>query len=104
MAKFFGAVGYATPVEQRPGVWVDSIVERNHYGDIQQDNSSWRAGDSTNDDLNINNRISIMADQYAFENFHSIKYVEFMGAKWKVKTIEPKYPRLILYVGGVYNG
>ena len=104
MAKFFGAVGYATPVEQRPGVWVDRIVERSHYGDLLQNNSSWQTGESANDDLNINNRISIMADQFAFENFHSIKYVEFMGAKWKVKTIEPKYPRLILYVGGVYNG
>lgn len=104
MAKFFGAIGYAKEVEKTPGVWVNDIVERSHHGDLLNDASSWQRGDSTNDDLNINNKISIVADQFAFDNVPHMKYVTFMGAKWRIKTVEPKYPRLILYIGGLYNG
>ena len=32
-----------------------------------------------------------------------MRYVEFMGAKWKISSVEVQYPRLILTVGGVYN-
>lgn len=32
-----------------------------------------------------------------------MRYIEFMGAKWKITNIEVQYPRLILTVGGVYN-
>jgi hypothetical protein len=105
MAKFYGIIGYAETVETRPGVWVDRIIEKNSYGDVLK-NTKGQAGspDSVNDDLTINNRISIIADPYAATNFHSMKYVEFMGAKWKITNVEVQYPRLILSVGGVYNG
>ena len=104
MAKFYGPVGYAESVEVRPGVWEDDVVERMYSGDIIRNTSKWTASsDSTNDDLNINNQISILADPYAYHNFHSMKYIEFMGIKWKVTNVEVKYPRLILSVGGEYN-
>ena len=65
----------------------------------------WSANaDSTNDDLTVNNQISIIADPFAYQNFHSMKFVELYGARWKIKNVEVKYPRLILTVGGVYNG
>lgn len=105
MAKFYGLIGYAIPVETRPGVWGHEIVERNSSGDVLRTSSNWsNSSDSVNDDLNIEKRISIVADPYAYQNAHRIKYVEYMGAKWKVKSIEPAHPRLILNVGGVYNG
>ena len=56
-----------------------------------------------NDDINVANEISIVADPYANQNFHLMKYVEFMGTKWKITTVEVQYPRLILSIGGVYN-
>ena len=105
MAKFYGPIGYAESVETKPGVWMDRITERNYSGDALRDGSNWSTtSDSTNDDLNINNQISIIADPFAYQNYHSMKYVEFMGVKWKIKSIEVKYPRLILSIGGVYNG
>lgn len=105
MAKFYGEIGYAETVETRPGVYIDRIIERNSYGDILKDTSSRsNSTDSVNDNLNINNRISIIADPYAINHFHSMIYVEFMGAKWKITNVEVQYPRLILSVGGVYNG
>ena len=105
MAKFYGPIGYSVSTEVRPGVWKDTIEERNYYGDLIRDTSRWTASqDSTNDDLTINNQISIVADPFAENNFHSMKYVRFMGANWKITSVEPRFPRLILSVGGVFNG
>jgi hypothetical protein len=66
--------------------------------------SQWQAGENLNDNMNINNRISILADPFAYQNFHTIKYINWMGAKWKVGSVEVQSPRLILAIGGVYNG
>ena len=105
MAKFYGAIGYAELVETAPGVWTEQITERNASGDVERNSGNWSTpSDSTNDNLNINNQISIIADPFAYQNFHQMKYLVFMGAKWKIKSVEVKYPRLILSVGGVYNG
>lgn len=105
MAKFHGPIGYSIPEETKPGVWTERITERNSTGDVDRNTSNWTASsDSVNDDLNINNQISIIADPFAYQHFHSMKYVVFMGTKWKIKSVEVKYPRLILSVGGVYNG
>jgi hypothetical protein len=105
MNKFYGPIGYAIPTETRPGYWEDRIEEHNYYGDVVRLSTRWAPSpDSTNDDLNINNQISIVADQFANNHCHSMKYVRFMGANWKITNVEPRHPRLILTVGGVYNG
>ena len=93
------------PSEVRPGVWLDNITEREYFGDVIRNKNSWSTNsDSTLDDLNISNQISIVADPFAYKNFHSMRYIEFMGAKWKITSVEVQRPRLILTVGGLYNG
>lgn len=104
MAKFYGAIGYAVTEETKPGVWKEQITERMYFGDLTRNTRKLQSTDQLNDDINVANEVSIVADPFANENFHSMKYVEFMGAKWKITSIEVQYPRLILTVGGVYNG
>ena len=104
MAKFFGTIGYLVTIESSPGVWTEDITTREYYGDIIRNTRRIQTSDQLNDDINIANEISIVADAFAYQNFHSMKYVEFMGAKWKVTSVEVQHPRLILTVGGVYNG
>lgn len=104
MAKFYGAIGYAVTEETAPGVWEERITERMYYGELVRNTRKLQAADQLNDNINVANEISILADPFAYENFHSMRYVEFMGAKWKVSNVEVQYPRLILTVGGVYNG
>lgn len=104
MAKFYGAVGYAVTEETKPGVWEEKITERMYYGDLSSNTRRLQSTERLNDNINIANEISIVADPFANENFHSMRYVEFMGAKWKITNVEVQYPRLILSVGGVYNG
>lgn len=104
MAKFYGTIGYAKTVETMPGVWTEQITERDYYGDVIRNSRRLQSSDKVNDDINISNQISIVADPYAINNFHSMRYAEFMGAKWKISDVEVQYPRLLLTLGGLYNG
>ena len=105
MNKWFGKIGYIKHIQTAPSVWTDEETVHEYYGDVIRNTSRWSTNqDSTNDDLTINNQISIVADPFANQNFHSMKWIEFMDAKWKITSVEPKYPRLILSVGGVWNG
>lgn len=103
MAKFYGVVGFGETVETRPGVWEEIITERDYFGDVLQYSRKWDSSGGLNDDLNINNKISILADPFAYENFHLMRYLSWMGARWKITNVEVQYPRLVLTIGGVYN-
>lgn len=104
--RFFGAVGYGESAETLPGSgnWVDVITERNYRGDVVRDIRRLEDGGKLNDNLEVNNSISIVADAYALEHFFQIKYVVWQGVRWKVSAVEVKAPRLILSLGEVYNG
>lgn len=104
MAKWFGKIGYGETVETKPGVWTERITEREYYGDLIRNSRRLQSvADKVNDDINISNQLSIVSDPYANENFHAMRYVEFMGSKWKITDVEVQYPRLTLTLGGVYN-
>lgn len=104
MAKFYGCIGFAVTEETRPGVWEEEIQEKNYFGDVIRNTKRYQTGEGLNDDINIANEISIVADPFANENFRAMRYIEFMGTKWKINSVEVQYPRLILSIGGVYNG
>ena len=104
MAKWYGKVGYITTEKVRPGYWEPTPVERSYFGDVLEHTSRWRSSSNLNDDSDITARISIVADPFAYQNFSNIKYVEYMDTVWEVNSISPQYPRLILNLGGVYNG
>lgn len=105
MAKFYGLIGYADEtVETSPGVWEDVIIERGYFGELIRNTRRLETSNNLNDNVNISNEISIVADEFAIQHFHLMRYVEFAGAKWKITSVEVRHPRLILTVGGVYNG
>ena len=104
MAKWFGKIGYAVTSETRPGIWEEVIVERKYYGDMTRNSRRLQSASQVNDAININNELSIISDPYAMNSFHAMRYAEFMGTKWKITNVEVQYPRLILSLGGLYNG
>ena len=103
MAKFFGKVGYGVTEETRPGIWKPAIIEKEYFGDLVRNMHRLENANQVNDNINISNEISIVADPFAYENFHLMKYVTYMGSKWKINSVEVQYPRLILSIGGLYN-
>lgn len=104
MARFNGIVGYGTPTEVVNGVWSEAIVERAYTGDILDETTSIVQTERVSKDIQLQQRISIIADAFALESFQSIKYVEWAGSLWEVNTAQVKRPRLILSLGGVYDG
>lgn len=103
--KWYGKIGFVKSVQTAPSVWTPEETIREYQGDVYRNSNQWSTNpDSTNDDFTVNHQISIIADPYVCENCRSIKWIEFMGARWKVKSFEVKPPRLVLTVGGVWNG
>jgi len=104
MARFFGLIGYGETVETSPGVWVDTITECSYYGDVFRTARKSSEGENLNNDISVQNSISIVADAYAIDHFFAIRYVEWAGTFWTVSRVEVQSPRLILTLGEVYNG
>lgn len=102
--KYRGKVGYGEQIETAPGVHEDVITEHSYFGDVIRNTRRLVNGEKVNDDLSVGNSISILADAYANEHFFAIRYVEWAGSLWKVSEVEVQRPRLILRLGGVYNG
>lgn len=105
MARFFGEVGYVQEsVETAPGVYENQIIEKSYYGDVIRNTRKLQDGQKVNDDISVQNSISIVADEYAGEHFFAIRYVRWAGALWRVTDVEVQHPRLLLRLGEVYNG
>ena len=104
MGKYFGKVAYRTFEEVEPGIHEEVMTEREYRGEVIECRRRMISSTDLNDDIVINNKISIVSDPFAMNNFTSICYLEFMGDKWKVSDVEVQYPRLILSLGGLYNG
>lgn len=105
--KFYGAIGFAGDTVETPpgsGVWVDQIVEKSYYGDVVRNTRQLTEGEGLNNDISVQNSISIVADAYASENFMSMRYIQWAGKLWTVSNVEVQRPRLLLRLGGVYNG
>jgi len=104
MSKWHGIIGFGITEETKPGVCETRIVEKEYSGDLTRDTRKYVGSGGINDNLDISNMLSVLADPYAYEHFHTIRYVNIYAARWKVSSVEIQRPRLILSIGGVYNG
>lgn len=103
MAKYFDKIGFGETTETEPGIYIPQITEREVYGDVFKNISANQSVDKTNSDISIDMKISFIADPFAVTNFTLIKYAEYLGTKWKVTSVEPQFPRLVLTLGGKWN-
>lgn len=104
MGKFYGKIGFAVQKEITPGYWDEEITERPYYGDLIRNRRKLQVSGQVNDNVNVSNEISIVADPFAVDHFYNMRYVDFMGARWKISDFEVQYPRLILTIGDLYHG
>lgn len=103
MAKFHGVIGYAVQTETAPGVWQDVITEKEYSGDVLQNQQRWQNSENLNDDFNVDNSISIVADPFVLNNLGYMKYVTWMSTKWKIKSVSINRPRVVIQIGGIYH-
>lgn len=107
MARFSGNVGYVGETVEDPigsGVYKEVMVEFPYRGDVNRNTRRLESGDKVNNDLTVSNSISIVADAYANEHFYAIRYIQWAGARWTVTNVEVQRPRLLLELGGLWNG
>jgi hypothetical protein len=106
--RFHGTVGYAASEESAPGVWKDVITERTYYGDVIRNSRTLQPPSlvppEVNDTLSLENSFSIMADAEAYANYMNFRYVEWEGNRWTITNAEIRRPRIILTIGGLWNG
>jgi len=101
--KWYGKIGYVETKETSPGVWKEIVTEKDHYGDIIKNFRKISSGDGANDNVVIDNSLSILADPYSSNNYYAMRYATYLGTKWKITNIEVSYPRLNITLGGIYN-
>ena len=104
MSKFYDIVGFSKVEETSDGVYYPSVIEKFYKGDVLKDYRRWVSGTDVNPSPSLSNTISIISDQFSYENCYAIKYVRYLGVYWEVTGIEIDIPRLKLTLGGVYNG
>lgn len=104
MTKYCGNILFVKSVETVPGIYEEEPIPRRYKGDVEKNWRRWETGERLNDNININNTLSIVADSFLYENLGMIRAVEWMGSYWEISSIEIKRPRLILEIGGLYNG
>lgn len=109
MARFHGKVGFIRTEEtdpiNHPSVWKEVAKEYYYYGDVLKNTHRWdNVSNGTNENLVINNTISIIADSFANQNIGAMRYVSFNGDLWEITNAEIQRPRIILTLGGLYNG
>lgn len=108
MARFSGEVGFSSggsrEVPPDSGVWVDEIVEKPYFGDVLNKATRSDASDRVVPNLTVSHSISIVADDYAAEHYHNMRYVRWDGGLWTIDSVKVQRPRLILELGEVYNG
>ena len=104
MARFYGKIGFAEQKEVKPDVWKDVIVERPYVGSFVRNTIRWNQGSEINDDVRLDEAVSIISDPYILQHSAVIRYVDWQGTKWKIMSIQINYPRVILQLAGEYHG
>ena len=106
MARFYGPIGFVTQVEvpAGSGIWIERATERNYRGEVSRNTKRWDNGDQLNKNLNISNTISIVADPFISDHLYQIRYIKWLGGYWEINSVDVESPRLVLSIGGVYNG
>ena len=103
MAKWSGRIGFVVESEDDYGVVTTNDVERYYVGDLLKNYRRFNDGISINERVSIGNTISVISDPYLADNLQNIRYIFYMGVKWKVESVEIQYPRIILTLGGEYS-
>jgi hypothetical protein len=104
MARFYGKVGFAQTQDQGNGVHSEVVTYRYYFGEVARNSRISENDQKVNSDLRLSHSISIVSDAHANEHFFAIRYVDWAGTRWEVTEVEVQSPRLILRLGGVYNG
>lgn len=105
--KYSGMAGVVEDsIEISPGIWKPAGVrEIKATGDFVSSRKEFSVrSDSTNDDVTMSNTISIVMSKDLFNNLSNLRYLTVNGARYKVTSFEINRPRIVITLGGLWNG
>ena len=101
--KYSGYIGFVKTEETSPGVYKENRTSRRYRGDVLRNVRRFSGADKVNEDIVVSNELSIVADDYMTSNLSYMKWVTWMGSKWKIQSIDIQFPRINLTIGDIYN-
>jgi len=104
MNKWVGVIGFAVNEETAPGVWEDTITEKKLTGDIIDVRVRRSDSQDINTNVNVSAKISVVINPYLRDHLDKLRYLSYFGSYWKISDISVEFPRLVISLGGVYNG
>lgn len=106
MARFIGQVGFAITEETRPSIYEEVYKERTYKGDVVRRSRQWSPSEHLNDNVQITNDISIIADSFAILNLGVMRYVHWLNQDFEINSasLDTERHRITLSLGGVFNG
>lgn len=102
MAKYYGIIGFAIQEETSPGIWTDVITKRSYKGEVIRNSRRYDSADNINDNFVITNTFSIVSDAFLYSHIPALRYLEYLGTKFKITSVDIDRPRVTISVGGVY--
>lgn len=105
MTRFYGKIGFSVTKETRPGIFKETYIEKMYKGFVTRNTRRWDQSEYLNDNININNDISIIADGFAISHFGVMRYVKWMNQTFEITsaTLDTDVHRITLSIGGVFN-
>lgn len=102
--RYAGKIGFATKVELSPGVWDETIDERDYLGDVLQSTERLNSSEAVLPKYTTTTSVSVLSDGVLKERYSDVRYVNYLGVNWAISSIIHKYPRIEMFLGEAYNG
>lgn len=102
--RYSGKFGFAESTETAPGVMEDVITERDYIGDVVQRTETLSVNDSVLPQYRTTTSVSVLSDGVLAETYKNLRYISYMGSNWSVSSAVFQFPRLVVYIGDIYNG
>lgn len=82
----------------------DVITERDYIGDVVQRTEAFTVEGSVLPQYRTTTSVSVLSDGVLAEKYSNLRYISYMGQNWSVSSVVQQYPRMVVYIGELYNG
>ena len=100
--KWYGEIAFSGQVETEPDSFEERLIKKKFMGDMLRSHNINDSNTNINIDVSLSNQLSVLLDPFLQNNFHKIVYVEFMGTKWTVSSVDIQDRRLLITFGKLY--
>lgn len=102
--RYSGKLGIAQQTEVRPGVWEETITERDVLGTVKQRTEVLEQGDNILPRYSTTTSISVLSRGLGPMDNSMLRYVTWLGKRWQIASTVTDYPHLTFFIREEYHG